>query len=61
MDDIRAYEKNMHEETNKKVAANELAVSDPNSPTTPSNTPTEVSLEEQMQKATVQDSGDNNS
>ena len=43
MEDLREYEKKMQEETNKKVGACELPESDPASPTTPTNTPTESS------------------
>ena len=63
MDDIRDYEKTMHAETNKKVAAGDLVVSDPNSPTTPTNTPTETvaqqqQLEERLQQASLEDTPD---
>ena len=42
MDDIREYEKEMHEKTNEKVGAANIPTSDPSSPTTPTNTPTGV-------------------
>ncbi|ELT97422.1 hypothetical protein CAPTEDRAFT_171798 [Capitella teleta] len=53
MDDIRMYEKEMHEVTNKKVGAAELQASGAESPSTPNNTPTDSSLEKQMQKVSV--------
>ena len=42
MEDIRAYEKEMHEKTNEKVGVANIPTSDPSSPTTPTNTPTDI-------------------
>ena len=42
MEDIRTYEKEMHEKTNEKVGIANVPTSDPSSPTTPTNTPTDL-------------------